>query len=275
VVASEVHYPATVLELLDLLRRDPGLLIFAGGTEILREQGSRYVDLPPVVALVDRLQELRAVTLTERYIDIGAGLTMAEILGLKAGTLPAPFAETVAGIATPSVRNLATLGGNLATRRHFMDTWAVLACLESLIELRDGAGVRWVNVNRLVDSESRPSFPVGSLITRIRVSLEPWTRSIVKKVGNRSWPARDSGLFVVVAREAKGLVSAFRLAYAGEQALRFPEIEGRVVGARLPLGTREQEALLEAYRAVAAAIAPEMAGRFGALVEMALEDLST
>jgi CO/xanthine dehydrogenase FAD-binding subunit len=274
VVASEIHYPSTVVEVLELMRRNPATLIYAGGTEILRERGGRFVALPPVVAVIEALPELRAVTRTERFIDIGAALTMAEILELKEGTLPEAFVETLRGIATPSIRNLATLGGNLATKRRFMDTWAVLACLDALVELRDGAGSRWVNVNRLIDSEASPSFPAGSLMIRVRLPLEPWSLGVIRKTGNRSWPALDSGIFALLMRIDKGIVASFRMAWAGEKAFRFPDLEGKIVGKRLPLDRNERASLREDYRAAAEDISPGLAPAFVVLVEAALDHLS-
>ncbi|MEI6877037.1 MAG: FAD binding domain-containing protein, partial [Spirochaetota bacterium] len=239
-----------------------------------RERGGRFVELPPIVALIDGLAELRTVNLTERFIDIGAALTLTEMLELKEGTFPMALTETLRGIATPSIRNLATIGGNLATRRRFMDAWAVLACLEALVELRDGAGSRWMNINRLIDAGANPSFPAGSLMTRVRMPIDTWTVSVVRKTGNKHWPALNSGIFVLLAKIDKGIVASFRMVWAGEKALRFPELEKRLLGKRLPLERRERSSLRDEYLEAASVVAPELAKGFCVLVEAALDHIS-
>jgi xanthine dehydrogenase FAD-binding subunit len=271
VVASEIHYPATIVELLELMRKNPGLLIYAGGTEILGERGGRFLELPPVVALIDGIHELKQVNLTERWVDIGAALTFSELLELKERALPDLFVQIIRGIGTPAIRNLATLGGNLATRRRFMDTWPVLACLEALVELRDAAGSRWVNVNRLVDGEGRTSFPTGSLLVRVRIPLDTWNITALRKVGTQTWPAGSSAIFSLAARADKGILAAFRIAFGGDVALRFPDLEARIVGRRLPLDPRERRGLSMEYREAAGLVAPGKVRAFGNLVDAALE----
>lgn len=270
-LASEIHYPSSVLDLLALQRANPGLLLYAGGTEILREQGGRFVDLPPVIALLDGIAELRTVNRTEGFVDLGAGLRLSDLLAIRKGTLPEALVRTLRGVATPSIRNLATLGGNLATRRRFMDGWSILACLDAAIELRDGAGARWLNVNRLADETGKPAFPVGALLSRVRVPLEPWTTSLSRKLGNTAWPSEESATFSLIARIDKGVVTALRMAWAGTTAFRFPELEGRVVGLRLPLDEGEREDIAEAFEVEAVDLDPAAAPRFGRIVDAALE----
>ena len=270
-VASEIHYPATVADLLQLQRDNPSLLIYAGGTEILRERGGRFVDLPPVIALLDGISDLRTVNRTEGFVDLGAGLRMSEILAIRKRTLPEAFVRTLRGIATPAIRNLATIGGNLATRRRFMDTWSILACLDATMELRDAAGPRWVNVNRLADEAGKPAFPVGALLTKIRIPLEHWTHGVTKKTGNPAWPSAESATFSVIARIDKSVVDSIRMAWAGMTAFRFPELEGRIVGLGLPLDPPDRARIVEAFAEAAAELDPESAPRFALLVDAALE----
>ncbi|HUX36948.1 MAG TPA: FAD binding domain-containing protein [Rectinemataceae bacterium] len=270
-VASEIHYPATIAELIDLHRENPSLLLYAGGTEILRERGGRFVDLPPVIALLDGIAELRTIHRTEGFVDLGAGLKISELLAIRKGTLPDPFVRSLRGIATPAIRNLATLGGNLATRRRFMDTWSILACLDATVELRDSAGPRWVNVNRLADEEGKPALPVGTLLTKVRLPLEAWTHSIARKVGNPAWPSDESATFSAIARIEKNIVISLRMAWAGTTAFRFPELEGRVVGLRLPIDPLDRSDIVEAFAERAAELDPTAASRLARIVDATLE----
>ena len=273
-LVSEIHYPKDLAELLVLMRRHPGALLFAGGTNILREQAGRGLDLPPEVICIYALPELRRAGLTERFLEIGAAVTLAEALELGESALPPLLAEALRGIASPTIRNLATVGGNLACQSRFMDLWPALACLDALAELRDAGGSTWMNVNRFVGEAGAPAFPAGGLVTRIRVPIGRWDATALRKVGGRDYPGPETAVFALAARAEKGILAEFRLAYAGQRALRLQGIEARIVGRSLPLSERERSAFGEEYREAAAGLPEGLARQFGALVDGALDMIS-
>jgi xanthine dehydrogenase FAD-binding subunit len=190
------------------------------------------------------------------------------------GALPALLTRAIEGIATPTIRNLATLGGNIACRDRFMDSWPALACLDALVELRDAGGSTWVNVNRLVSPDGKPSFPEGGLLTRIRVPIEQWDITVLRKVGNRDYPGPETAVFALAARAEKGILAEFRLAFAGERALRLRDIESRLIGRTLPLSDRERASFGAEYRGAGSELPKPLALQFGALVDGALDMLT-
>lgn len=271
---SEIHYPKDLAEALDAVARHPGALIYAGGTDILREEGDRALAFPTVVICIHKLPELRKAGRTEQFLEFGACVTLSELLELGESALPPLLAHALGGIGTPAIRNLATIGGNLACRERFMDTWPALACLDALVELRDLEGATWMNVNRLAGPEGEPAFPVGGLLTRIRVPIERWDVTVLRKVGNRDYPCPETAVFALAARAEKGILSEFRLAFAGEKALRLRDIEARLIGRSLPLSERERASFGEEYRAAGAELPKPLAYQFGALVDAALDMLT-
>lgn len=272
-LASDVHFPKDLPEALDLLRR-PGILVFAGGTGILREQGGRGISLPDEVLFIRELPELRRTSLTERFLEIGAAITLSEMLELGDSALPPLLAEAASGIGTFALRNLATLGGNIASRGRFMDCWAALACLDGLIELRDQGGATWMNVNRLVGEDGRPAFPEGGLVTRLRVPIERWDAHVLRKVGPSDYPSPETGVFAFAARAEKGMLADLRIAFAGEVAIRSRTLESSIIGRALPLSKREAATAAEGYRSLTSALPEGLALQFGALVDGALGLLS-
>jgi CO/xanthine dehydrogenase FAD-binding subunit len=279
VLASDVHFPKDLAEALDIQRRRPGILVFAGGTDILREQGGRGIVLPPELLCVQAIPELRRAGLTERFLEIGAAVTVAELLELGEAALPPLLAEALRGIGTPSIRNLATLGGNLRCAGRFMDSWPALACLDGLVELRDSGGSTWMNVNRLMGEDCRPAVPEGGLLTRVRIPLERWDAYALRKVGPKDYPSPDTAVFAFAARVEKGILAEVRIAFAGEVALRSQSLESSMIGRSLPLSPREAATISEGYRALASSFLAKgltegLALQFGALIEGALGLLS-
>jgi len=274
VLVSEIFYPKDLPELLSVVAGHPEALIFAGGTDILREQGDRGILLPASVVCIHAVPELRRSSLTERFMEIGACVTLVEVLELGENAIPALLAQAIKGIGTPVIRNLATLGGNIACRDRFMDSWPALACLDALVELRDQDGSTWINVNRFVGTDGRPAFPVGGVLTRIRIPIERWDAISLRKVGSRDYPGPDTAVFALAARAEKGILSEFRLAFAGEQALRLRDIESKMIGRSLPLSERERIAFGAEYREAGAILPEALALQFGVLVDGALDMLS-
>ena len=272
--SSNVHFPKDLAEALDVLHRQPGILIFAGGTDILREQGGRGIALPEDVLYVRDLPELRRAGLTERFLEIGAAVTVSELLELGNAALPPLLSETAYGIGSSAIRNLATVGGNIACRSRFMDLWPVLACLDALVELRDQGGATWMNVNRLVSENGKPAFPEGGLLTRVRVPIEHWDAYLVRKVGLSDDPAPETALFSFAARAEKGILVELRIAFAGELAIRSQALESGIIGRSLPLSQRECAQFAESYRELASALSEGLALQFVALVGGAFELLA-
>lgn len=272
--SSDVHFPKDLTEALETLHRQPGILIFAGGTDILREQGGRGLSLPEEVLYIRDLPELRRAGLTERFLEIGAAVTVSELLELGAAALPPMLSEAASGIGSNAIRNLATVGGNVACRSRFMDLWPILACLDALVELRDLGGSTWMNVNRLVSGDGRPAVPEGGLLTRVRVPIERWDAYLVRKVGSRDYPSPETALFSFAARAEKGILVELRIAFAGEIAIRSQALESGIVGRSLPLSRRECAQFAESYRELASNLSEGLALQFVALVGGAFDLLA-
>lgn len=273
-LVSDVHFPKDLAEALDIMRRRPDILIFSGGSDILREQAGRGISLPPDLLYVRNLPELRRAGLTERFLEIGAAVTISEMLELGDAALNPLLAEAVRGIGSAALRNLATLGGNVACGRRFMDSWPALACLDALVELRDQGGATWINVNRLMSEDGRPAFPKGGLLTRIRVPIERWDAYLLRKVGLADYPAPETAVFAFAAREEKGILIEMRIAFAGEVALRSKALEASAIGRSLPLSPHEKATISEGYRTLASSLPEGLALQFGALVDGALRMLA-
>jgi carbon-monoxide dehydrogenase medium subunit len=112
------HYylPTSVDEALSLLARYQGQArVVAGGTDLILElqQGRR----PPVEALVDvtRVGEMTRIEETGDAITIGAAMAHTAIVASPLLTQKATcLVESCGVIGGPQVRNVATLGGNVA-----------------------------------------------------------------------------------------------------------------------------------------------------------------
>ena len=107
--------PQSLEEAASLLSVD-GAYALAGGSDLLSEMKERVVSPAALVSLA-RVEELRAVEVTPEGVRIGAMVSLAALAGNTELQQRYPvLTEAAGGIATPQIRNVGTLGGNLCQR---------------------------------------------------------------------------------------------------------------------------------------------------------------
>lgn len=134
---GEFVRPASLAEALDLLGRD-GAVALAGGTDLGVERNLRGAR-PRLVVAIDALPQLRELRVGDEAIEIGAGLTLAEVERGLAGRVPlldALFPQ----FASPLIRHAATFGGNLGTASPIGDGAPALLALRARLVLVSAAG---------------------------------------------------------------------------------------------------------------------------------------
>jgi CO/xanthine dehydrogenase FAD-binding subunit len=128
----KVHLPQSVDEAVGLL--GAGVLL-AGGTSVMPHIG-------PTTSLVSlRRVGLSGIERDGDTLTIGAATTLARV-GREV-----PFLhDAIESIASPSIRNLATIGGNLFAHQPHGDLAACLLALDARVSIVDSGGAREVGV---------------------------------------------------------------------------------------------------------------------------------
>lgn len=120
----EFRAPQTVAEAVRILDAEgPGAMPLAGGTDLLPNMKRRQ-QVPKTLMSLQHIQGLHHVELRDSGSRLGACVTLSEIaadrrfpIGMTA------LAQAASFVATPQIRNMATLGGNLCldTRCNYYD----------------------------------------------------------------------------------------------------------------------------------------------------------
>lgn len=108
-----VSMPDDVAGVIAALAQHPGARIVAGGTDILPNL-KHWLDEPPLLVSLARVRELRSIAVDDGVLRIGAGLTLREVSehALVRTHFPS-LAEAAGLVASPLIRNMGTLGGNV------------------------------------------------------------------------------------------------------------------------------------------------------------------
>ena len=192
----DIVEPETVEEALALLnRRDPAVRPIAGGTALMLMMKAQFFVPERLVSLRRISDDLSGISLTAdgASIRIGASTTFTELAdsALLADHLPI-VRRVMKTLANVRVRNVATVGGNLAHGDPHLDLPPVWMALDAEVEVQSQGGQRRVPVADLFAGYYETTLADGELITALHVPVRPGWSAAYTKVTTRAahdWPA--------------------------------------------------------------------------------------
>jgi CO/xanthine dehydrogenase FAD-binding subunit len=243
---NQVFFPASFPELFTAWSRFPNAAPFAGGTGLIRGQGAQVLELPPIILSLDKLEEIQRISRSERYLEIGAMVRLNRIIQLGK-IVPEALARCIEQIASPQLRNIATIGGNICYPATRLDTSAVLTALDAQYELRSAQSSRWVSASRFSSIPGPTALGSQELLTRIRVPLGEWNYSVYKKFSDHG-PENSGTVVVFMIKNQKNALSDIRVVYKAGSILRDKNSEALLVGKQLPLSRRVAGDFVESWQ---------------------------
>jgi carbon-monoxide dehydrogenase medium subunit len=191
------HTPGTVTETLELLSAygsDAKLL--AGGTDLLLAMKKR-ASVPAHLINLKTIPGLSGITADAKGITIGALTTIAEIerSALVLETY-SPLWDAACVMASPQIRTLATIGGNLVSAVPSADMAPPLMVLSAQVHITGLSGERTCPVESLFAGPSTCTLGPTDIMTRITIPA-PKGRGVYLKLMRRG--ALDLALVGVAA----------------------------------------------------------------------------
>jgi len=243
---NQVFFPSGMQELFSAWNRFPDAVLFAGGTEHVRSQARRALVLPGNIISLDKLEELRKVSRTERYLDIGATVKLNQILQLGR-IVPEALIRAIEGIAGPELRSQATIGGNLCNISRRLDCSAPMIALDAQYELRTAQASRWILASRFLHIPGSPALAPQEILTRIRIPLEPWDFTWYRKLSMAGSNEPGGGIIFII-RNQKNILTDIRVIYSGNIILRDKDSETMLMEKHLPLDRKDAAAFVDRWR---------------------------
>jgi len=232
------HTPSTTSEALALLERYQGQArVVAGGTDLLVEAKAQAH--APFTALIDitRIPELMSLEASADEATVGAGVTHAQIvqhptLANRATCL----VESCGVVGGPQVRNVATLGGNVAHALPAADGTTSLIALDAQAEIILEGQRRWLPLAELFLGAGKSVLnPARDLLIRLRFALcGPRQASAFQRIMRPQGVALPIlGCAVWLELDEVGQhISAARISIApiGPVPARASEVEAQLIG---------------------------------------------
>jgi carbon-monoxide dehydrogenase medium subunit len=234
--ALAIVEPTSTAEVCELLGADPwATKIVSGGTALVLMMRQGLLAPETLVALW-RVPGLSGIEETGRSLRIGAVTTLAEVAASPAVRAAAPsLAYACSVVGNPRVRNVATIGGNLAEADYASDPPATLASLGARCHVTGPGGERVVPVADLITGFYETVLAHDELITHVEVPLATRPRGAVY-LKYRSRSSEDRACVGVAARldVVDGVIADVDVVVAAVASTlqRFPDVLAATVGRR-------------------------------------------
>jgi carbon-monoxide dehydrogenase medium subunit len=159
----------SVAEASDLLKKNPGAKLLAGGHSLIPLLKFRLA-APPALIDIGRIAELKGVSVKGGTVRIGALTTHAELAASAElrDSCPA-LAEAAGHVGDPAVRNRGTIGGNVAHADPASDLPTVLAALDARFVISGGAGTTTVKASGFFKGMMTTALGEHDLLTAIEI----------------------------------------------------------------------------------------------------------
>jgi xanthine dehydrogenase small subunit len=224
--------PRSVDALARVLAAEPTATVIAGSTDVGLWVTKQMQHLNPAV-FINHLAELQTITAGEYGIAIGAGVTYTRALDTIARKIPA-FARLITRIGGDQVRNMGTIGGNIANGSPIGDSPPPLIALGAQLTLRSAEGVRTLPLEDYFIAYGKQDRRPGEFVESV---FAPHPVADAKFAFYKISKRRDEditavlGAFYLVLDEAER-VTEIRIAFGGMAATpkRARSVEAELIG---------------------------------------------
>jgi CO/xanthine dehydrogenase FAD-binding subunit len=246
---------SSVAEAVTLLN-EPGLKSrpLAGGTDLvlLLRTDSPICDRVVDISLIP---ELHRIYRHGDRVTIGAAASFSEVMASSSVAETAPvLVQACRQVGAVQIRNMGTLGGNVANAAACADSLPALVCLDAIAHVVTPQGSHEWPVSELVSGPNRTIIPAGGLLVSLSYQVPlPGSRSVFLKLGRRNAMAISRLTVAALGRlDSAGRIAEARLVLgsATPQIRRSTVVEDGLLG---------QVPGHELYRSAARLAADEMA----------------
>ncbi|MGD0525077.1 MAG: xanthine dehydrogenase molybdopterin binding subunit [Polyangiaceae bacterium] len=213
------HRPTTLDDLLALRQAMPAAELICGATEIgvyINKLGRRF----PALIATDGVPELGRITKTDTTLVVGGAASLTALEESLDGEFPS-LAKMLRVFASRTIRNRASLAGNLVTASPIGDMAPVLLSLDAEVRIVGPRGARTVPLDAFFTAYRKTVLAPDELVLEVlipRPRARAGQRRLVEsyKVSKR----RELDIAIVAAGfalslDAQDVVTHARLAYGG------------------------------------------------------------
>jgi xanthine dehydrogenase small subunit len=161
--------PRSADALAKLLLDHPAATILAGGTDVGLWVTKQLRRLGPIIS-IGAVAELKRISLTDGWIEIGAGVTYSDALATFEAHYP-DIAAMMRRLGSEQIRNAGTIGGNIANGSPIGDAPPPLIALGSRLVLRRGDRLRELALEDFFLDYGKQDRQPGEFVVAVKVPV--------------------------------------------------------------------------------------------------------
>jgi CO/xanthine dehydrogenase FAD-binding subunit len=236
---TEVFLPHTLDDLWEILEKESSPAIYAGGTDLLVKL-REGMSSPPALVCIERIEELRGVREQDGEVFVGACTTHSQIEEDPVINDRFPvLTKSVRVLASPPIRHMGTLGGNIVTASPAGDTLPALHVLGAEVEIRSREDSKRIPVRDFIQGPGAVNLNTGEVVYGVWLKENPsWNVHHYEKLGRRKAQAcAVASMAALVDLSQEGTINAIRLAWGsvGPTVTLAPDVETALIGRALCL----------------------------------------
>jgi putative selenate reductase FAD-binding subunit len=222
----EFFKPQTIAEAVKMKKKYKDKAVFmAGGTDVNCKDSAYEIEK---IIGIEQLK-LNKISKTQKKLSIGAGVTIQELI--DSPKIPDQLTTAAGHFVNRNIRNMATIGGNIASNHSTANLVPILVALDA--ELKIGGSTAPVPVYEYVSQE----------MTRLIESIVISSKSLAKKYGLRKFSHTANDVSIITAAVTFNIqddkLSDVRVAVGGasKHAVRLTELENKLESNKLLAAT--------------------------------------
>ena len=227
------HYiPSTIKEALEALDKHD-CYIMAGGTDLMVVKHQRSGLIPNFdkdVCYISNLEELQYIFEDEKGVHIGAGTKFSDIEENE--LVPEILKQIIHELASPNIRNMATMAGNIANASPAGDSIVGLYLLDAELELVNVNGSRMMPIKDFIFGVRKIHREKNELIKEIFIPHHDDLNTYWRKVGSRAAESISKITFAGGYEVENGKVKDLRMAFGSVSitCVRDRKVEEKYIG---------------------------------------------
>ncbi len=228
-----VAVPASLDAALTFKTKHPGCTVVAGATDIGVQRNKGKIDPREVLCLAN-VGELKGVGHEGGTLTTGAGERWSGVERYVEDLVP-QFHDILTVFGSPQIRNMGTIGGNIANASPIADSVPFLFVMGAELEIAGPTGTRRVDINNFYQGYKKFDLRPDELIARVHIPLptEAQTLKLYKVSRRRDLDISTFTAAVLMELDDAGeTIKGVRIAYGGAApvVLRLPKTEAFLAG---------------------------------------------
>jgi carbon-monoxide dehydrogenase medium subunit len=170
----EYHEPSSLAEACQMLHAfGETAAVLAGGTDLLVKMKNRELQPQNIVCLAE-LEEIKQINVAGKNTSIGACCTISQIA--ESGDIRSTFPALASGaerLGSPAVRNLGTIGGNIATASPAADLPPALTAYGAKARLKREDQERFLPLDQLFRGPGETHIGKDEILAELHLEKPP------------------------------------------------------------------------------------------------------